>query len=270
MAALPAGFSTAKRSLEQGGGHAGLQGFFAELGVTREGRAFPSRREVHAAEMAGDDDSVSHVVSSAMYETPAFLGRTIELRARPGALVGAVGFDGEPVNTFWMAKHVSAEYDAPNGKGEFTVRDLCAIMSDFSPPASTEEMDDEALGPYGHFDILQSLTHVPGTQYTFEVKWVRDPNYDPRAARAVRDAKDHEKRAGAEASNPRLRGVGAFGKDGACAGDCGYFAVFGSAHCTKCALPAPLLAAEPCGKCGRDLSALGPMVKARHLTKCNA
>ena len=124
-----------KRSLEH------LQGFFLDLVVTRFGAAFPTRRDVHAAEMAGEDDhwdNAKYEVSQDVYDLEAYLGNTIELRARPGTLVGRLGYDGELNASFAMAKHVSAVYEAPNGKSCFSTRDLCSILRDFSPAEEAE------------------------------------------------------------------------------------------------------------------------------------
>ena len=78
-------------------------------------------------------------------------------------------------------------------------------------------------------------------------------------------------RAAAEAADPTLRGIGAFGKAGACAGGCGFFAIANSIYCSKCipAVAAPPISPDAvCPKCGKDLSDLGPLRKGRHLERC--
>ena len=249
-----------------------LQSFVAELGITRDGRAFPSRRDVNAAEMDGayrDEDKIHELsgLSTDMYEMDAYLGSTIVLRARHGTVLGAFRFDGEVSNNYRMAKYVCAEYDAPDGKAVFSVRDLCAILKDFSPPAEMEDLGDDQLVNGGHYDILKCIERVPGTECTYDIEWEFDPLFDMQKARAAREAKGRADRAAAEAAAPSMRGVGAFGMDGACTAGCGYFAIANSIYCSKCAPSAPIVK-EACPKCGKDLSVLGPNIKERHRSRC--
>ena len=257
-----------------------LQGFFSELGVTRDGRAFPSRRDVHAAEMSGADefDDDKKEVSAEVYEMDAFLGSTIELRALPSAFVGDPGEEihGDSRGTFRLAKQVSAIYVAPESNCCFSTRDLCKILEDFSPPAYEEEMDDDCKDASGHYDILQSLTHVPGTEFTYEVKWIRDPHLDLATRDATRDAARDTKARAAHAikeANPATRGLGAIGKPGACAGNCGYWAAANSNYCSSCIAvgqqPSGSSDNPACPKCGKDFSVLGPTSVSRHLAKCD-
>jgi hypothetical protein len=281
----------------------GVLDSFLALGVSRFGHAFPSRHLVHALERDGDDDvhPNPNELSDELYERVAFHEPVIELRATPDAFAWDDGFSeaggvGPPVS---MCEHVTACYKAPNGKDHFTVRDLCRVLSNFTPAFSSEHLSEggvEALAGCGHYDYLDRLTLVPGTTHTYEVKWVCEPCFDGeniRAWQAAADKNRREQRAAAEVANPGLRGVGAFFKDNGCQNGCGFFAVPGTSLCSTCARPSPTTSAahEPgssstalpgssssaaatsasarsCPTCGQDLSGLGPLRAERHITRC--